>query len=192
MHDPQRVVLKSDTSIAWPEFGIKAIYNFSFVLLRLIMWRHSYGRLWRNCKTFKKLFCSPYLVLTTLLQLMAWCNIPLRPKSPEQMLTQIHVAIWRYWQDELIAVILKLHSHSLLTHWDRDKMAAILQTTCAIIQSYFFHWTDKSRRDRLFFPHWTETKRLPLGRRHIQIHFNLWLLFYFHQNSFRICHQGSI
>ena len=27
----------------------KTIYNFSFVLLRLIMWRHSFGRLWHNC-----------------------------------------------------------------------------------------------------------------------------------------------
>ena len=48
----------------------------------------------------------------------------------------MHVAIWRYWQEEFISVILTMHNHSLLTHWGLDKMATILQTTCAVIQSY--------------------------------------------------------
>ena len=64
-------------------------------------------------------------------------NKPLRLKLHEPVLTKIHVAIWRYWQDELISVILQMHNHSLLTHWGRDKMATILQTTCAVIQRYF-------------------------------------------------------
>ena len=53
------------------------------------------------------------------------------------MLTQVHVAIMRHWQDGLISAILKMHNHGFLTHWGRDKMAAILQTTCSVIQNYF-------------------------------------------------------
>ena len=95
-HEPQWVELKSDTSIACPEIGIKAIYNISFVLFRLIMWRHSNGRLWRNCTTFKKLLCSPYLVLTTLLQLMAWCHQGQYSITPEITWANVDTSPCRY------------------------------------------------------------------------------------------------
>ena len=57
---------------------------------------------------------------------------PLRPTLPGPMLIQIYVAIWPYWQDELISVIMKMHNLRLLTQWGRDKMTAIFNTTCSL------------------------------------------------------------
>ena len=46
---------------------------------------------------------------------------------------QIYVAIWGYWQDELISVILKMHNLIVTTYWGRDQMATVLQTSNAHI-----------------------------------------------------------
>ena len=107
------------------------------------------------------------------------------------MLTQVHVAILRYWQDESISVILKMHNHRLLTHWGRDKMAAILQTTCAIIQSYFS--TELIRAD-------ATGCSFPIEQRQNDRHLaddifkftSMYDFFHFNQKSFKICPQRSI
>ena len=39
---------------------------------------------------------------------------------PEPMMIQIYVAIWGYWQDDLISVILKMHNLIVTTDWGRD------------------------------------------------------------------------
>ena len=57
---------------------------------------------------------------------------------------KIYVAIWCYWHDELMSVILKMHNLNLLTHWGRDKMAAILQMT----GSHVCSWNEQRQSGR--------------------------------------------
>ena len=107
------------------------------------------------------------------------------------MLTQVYVAILRNWQDELISVILKMHNHRLLTHWGRDKMADILQTTCAIIQSYFSTELIKADATGCSFP----IKQRQNDRHLADDIFkftSMYAFFHFNQKSFKIGPQRSI
>ena len=52
------------------------------------------------------------------------------------MMIQIYVAIWGYWQDEIISVILKMHNLIVTTDWGRDQMATVLQTSNSHVLSW--------------------------------------------------------
>ena len=121
-------------------------------------------------------------------------NIPLRPKLPEPMLTQIHVAIWCYWQNELISVILKMHNHSLSTHWGRDKMAAILPYCKRHVLLYKvicpLNWWERTRP--VVLSPLNRDKTTATWQTKYSNSLQCMTYLNFNQNSFRICPKRSI
>ena len=121
---------------SWYDFQ-NAIFNIAFLIgiirLTLIMPSHVCHSI---LLTIRQHFFSLWLGAIK-------GNKALRLTLPEPMMIQIYVGIWGYWQDELIAVILKMYSLIMTTDWGRDQMANVFK--CIILNERYqfrlqFRW----------------------------------------------------